>query len=95
MNYTLSNSLEVVLETCITCGCQFCMPSQLHSKVKENHTSFYCPNGHSMAYTGPTQAQKLQKQVDQLTYEKNQLQNKIIELERFPIKKRKPYTKRK
>ncbi len=51
---------------CCNCGCIFGMTAEMDSRLRENHKSFTCPNGHSMHYTQETEAEKLKRQVAQL-----------------------------
>jgi hypothetical protein len=47
---------------CANCGIQFCMPSPLATTRREDHGSFYCPNGHSNFWPGKTeQEEKLER----------------------------------
>lgn len=48
----------LITEACITCGVVFAMPDGLQARLLETRRSFYCPNGHSMSYTGKTEAEK-------------------------------------
>lgn len=57
----------LISQTCIKCGVKFAFPEELDSKLRENHETFYCPNGHPQMYTGKTEAQKLR---DELAREK-------------------------
>lgn len=49
-------------EECITCGVFFFMPNTTHSWKKRKKEEFYCPNGHSMAYT-ESEEDKLRRQL--------------------------------
>lgn len=55
-----------VTETCITCGVVFCLPARLDRQVRENHTTFYCPNGHGQHYPHETKAERLRREVKRL-----------------------------
>jgi len=35
---------------CCTCGVLFCMPESLIKNRREDGTTFYCPNGHTMTF---------------------------------------------
>lgn len=50
--------IELVIETCLTCGIQFGLPSTLQWQRKQNHQSLFCPNGHSFYYPGESDAEK-------------------------------------
>lgn len=53
--------LDFFISDCASCGVIFGIPSTLEDRRREDHRSFYCPNGHSMHFSGltPTE-QKLQ-----------------------------------
>lgn len=54
---------------CADCGIEFCLPSPLMQKRREDHGEFYCPNGHSNYFPGKTAKEKrieeLERQVAQ------------------------------
>ena len=65
-------SVEMVYQTCISCGVVFGLPKDLDAQLRLNHKSFYCPNGHSQLYTAKSEVEKLrdekvrlQSQLDQ------------------------------
>lgn len=51
------------VETCCDTGCgiDFAMPAQYKERKREDHSLFYCPNGHPQHYTGETEAQKFRR----------------------------------
>lgn len=50
-------------EECCACGVVFMIPSNLHSKIKSNASTFYCPNGHGQSYV-KSEADKLRDQLE-------------------------------
>lgn len=50
--------LDLFISDCASCGVVFGIPVDLEKRRREDHETFYCPNGHSMAFSGPTKAQK-------------------------------------
>lgn len=55
---------ELVTEVCCNCGVVFAWPSDLRDRCLRDHSrSFYCPNGHSMSFTGKTAEEKLREQL--------------------------------
>ena len=49
--YELTSNFSIVIEECIECGTRFGI-SKIHWKyLHDNKVTFYCPNGHNMAYT--------------------------------------------
>lgn len=54
-------------ETCCQCGILWAMDLAFVIRRKEDHKSFYCPNGHEQQYRGESEAEKLRRQVNQMT----------------------------
>lgn len=50
--------------TCCSCGVIFTMPEHLLQKRKDDHKDLYCPNGHVQGFYGPSEAEKLKKQLE-------------------------------
>lgn len=50
--------LELFVTDCASCGVVFAIPRDLELRRREDHGTWYCPNGHSMVFSGPTQAEK-------------------------------------
>lgn len=65
-------TLEYVVVTCprVGCGLTFGVPIAWTARRREDHATFYCPNGHSMSYTGENDAEKAKRLTDQLTRER-------------------------
>lgn len=49
---------------CYLCGVVFGVSASLNQKRLQDHGTFYCPNGHPQHYTGPTEAERLRKQLE-------------------------------
>jgi hypothetical protein len=59
---------------CCDCGIAFGVPPVWDKARRNDHRSFYCPNGHSLSYKGESEAEKLRRERDllkQLIAEKN------------------------
>lgn len=52
-------------QDCITCGVRFGVPEGFTQHHRNSKATFYCPNGHSMAYT-ESEADRLRRERDQL-----------------------------
>lgn len=52
-------------EICCNCGMVFAMPSDFQRRRRDDHKLLYCPSGHKQHYTGATEAQKLQRKLEQ------------------------------
>ena len=55
--------LKLVTETCCECGTVFAMAEHFKEQRLSDRASFYCPAGHAQHYSGPTEADKLKKQL--------------------------------
>jgi hypothetical protein len=55
---SITASIELVTETCYSCGVLFAMAKEYRQKRLDDHDNFYCPNGHGQQYTGETQREK-------------------------------------
>lgn len=44
--------------TCYLCGVLFGIEGGYDERRRKDHKSFFCPNGHSQAYVGPSQAER-------------------------------------
>ncbi len=49
------------LQTCCSCGVAFAIPTEMDSRLRKTHVSFYCPNGHAQSYRSQTEEERLQK----------------------------------
>lgn len=61
-------NIETKTITCCAAGCgiPFAVPEHWYDKRREDHTLFYCPNGHSQHFSGATEAEKLRRERDNL-----------------------------
>lgn len=84
MSYVITESLQLVTESCIDCGIIFAMPVDFKKRCKElgSAKSFYCPNGHSMVYRYSEKDQeinRLKQEKEQLEQSRNSLHNQLSE----------------
>ena len=84
---------NIVIEECYKCGVLFGISNKLHSNLKENKNSFYCPNGHSQAYTKST-TEILRKKLETRENTINIKEDEIFELEKEIKKLKKPKKKK-
>jgi DNA-binding transcriptional regulator YiaG len=61
---TFTNNTWFHVETCCNCHVQFAMTEELYQRRLKDRNWFYCPNGHSQHYTGPTEVQKLRSELE-------------------------------
>ncbi len=64
-NLALARDLIFEPITCCACGIVFAIPAWWEMQLREKHTSFYCPNGHSQSFTGETTAERLRRMLDE------------------------------
>lgn len=74
---TMSVGERLVTETCYSCGVLFAMAEDFYQHRLADRKSFYCPAGHSQAYVGKTDAQKLQEAQARETALRDQLEASI------------------
>lgn len=59
--------LTKVITCCNTdCGISFAVPAWWESGKRENHSWFYCPNGHHQHFSAESDAEKLRRERDRL-----------------------------
>jgi hypothetical protein len=73
------------------CGVTFAILDGFDVRRREDHGTFYCPNGHTMSYPGETSDQ----QIGRLLNDSNAAQSVIAQLRREVKKLRKPSRKAK
>lgn len=54
--------VDLFISDCANCGVIFGIPATLEERRREDHRSFYCPNGHTMYFSGPTPTEKRLKE---------------------------------
>jgi hypothetical protein len=57
--------VKMVALTCCHegCGVVFAVPRWWETKRREDHTSWYCPNGHAQHFPGKSEAEKLRERL--------------------------------
>lgn len=59
--FSVEVAVDLFISDCAACGVIFGIPVDLEKRRREDHGTFYCPNGHSLHFSGPTQAEKAAK----------------------------------
>ena len=62
MNYFIANT-KMVKEECCNCGIMFAITENFKIQKKENHASFYCPNGHEQYYPAKNETEILKERL--------------------------------
>lgn len=55
---TFTDTMRFTVLDCCNCGIPFAFNEDFERRRREDHRYFYCPNGHSQHYTGPSDAEK-------------------------------------
>ena len=63
--YAYETRADLHVLSCGGCGVMFAMPETMFQKRLEDHKGFFCPNGHSRYFSGPSEAEKLRKQLEE------------------------------
>jgi elongation factor P hydroxylase len=63
--FTQTFTQTLVIENCCNCGIAFGMSRDFYNRKREDHTWFYCPNGHGQHYTGKSETEQLRDQIKQ------------------------------
>ena len=59
----------VVRVCCVkSCGMQFAVPAQWDRMRRNDHASFYCPNGHGQSYMAESEAERIKRELDQANH---------------------------
>ena len=61
---TFTSFATFTVEHCCNCGVAFGLDNAHMSELRRTHDWFYCPNGHRQHYTGLTEAERLQRELD-------------------------------
>lgn len=77
---------EYPLVECSQCGIRFAVPAAWVQQRREDHTSWYCPNGHSQHWPQETDAEKWRREAQRL---KQQLAQKDDEIAAAELRTRK------
>ena len=62
----MGENVELRKITCCSCYCLFWITSSHQDKLRKEHTTFYCPSGHSQVYPQKTDFDKAREKVCEL-----------------------------
>jgi hypothetical protein len=82
----METTIEMNQTTCCACGITFAFEKSYFNRLRENHNTFYCPNGHPLHIIGKTEAELLNENLEQVKKERD---NAILRANEAEIKKRK------
>lgn len=63
-NRTVFVESKIHILECATCNIDFGIGADFMRRRREDHAWFYCPNGHSNAYNGPSETEKRATQAE-------------------------------
>lgn len=70
-------NIDVKEHACCNCGMIFWLPVKMDTELQRNKKSFYCPQGHSMNYSGDTEAKKNLKLFEESQNEVSRLRQEL------------------
>lgn len=79
MEYQIEN-VKMEIHNCPKCGIVYAFTKNFGNRKRDEHSSFYCPNGHSIWFPGKTDAVKikeLQQCIDNCNKDKSELFDEI------------------
>ncbi len=82
MSIAVTTYLEPVACSRAGCGITFAVPRGWQRERQEDHTTFYCPNGHQQYFPGETDAERLAKELARERQRLDQAQAAVKDLER-------------
>jgi hypothetical protein len=77
MPKTIEYTVALEVMTCINCGVAFAMQADMNRIRLRDHDWFYCPAGHAQRYTGPSDVERLRKQLKAVEQERNLLASRV------------------
>lgn len=76
MGGILKVEVELDVDTCLTCGVVYAVPTTFTAARKKTKASFHCPNGHAMHYEGDS-PEKLREKITNLENQVKDLEKKL------------------
>lgn len=67
----LSLTLNFEAINCASCGVTFAMTDDYINSRRDDHATFYCPNGHDNLYEGASETEQLRKQLVQAEHQRD------------------------
>jgi hypothetical protein len=65
----------LMTETCCQCGMLFAVPSDFQNRRRVDHSTFYCPSGHSQAYLAKSHIEIAKEERDRAVKEADRLKS--------------------
>lgn len=61
----ITQSVDLEVRTCCTCGISFAVPPKWIERRRDDHLTFYCPNGHHLHFPQESDAEKANRLLQQ------------------------------
>lgn len=81
MTMTTVRRITLTEITCCHCTIVFAVPEEWEKNRRETHSGFHCPNGHPLVFNGPSEAEKLRKELEQRERDLSAARNRATHLE--------------
>lgn len=72
---TVTHTVTIVPHTCGKCGIVFGMESGFMRDRKDDHETWYCPNGHPRAFIGKSEAERAREETERMRLRAEQYRN--------------------
>lgn len=70
---TIDHTTVLIVKTCGRCGLIYAVPDYFDEARRDDHNTFYCPNGHPRVYKeGESQAARVKRLEDRIAWERAQ-----------------------
>jgi len=76
---TITVETELAVVECCICSIHFAMPKLYQQNLRRTHEWFYCPNGHVQHYSGKSDLEKAQDQLNAKVLELQRVRNYLAE----------------
>lgn len=65
---------------CPSCGTKFALPKVMHDQLRETHSRFFCPNGHTLSFLETSNTDRI-KELEEILEEKEEALRRISRIE--------------
>jgi 3-methyladenine DNA glycosylase Mpg len=86
MSYEYSDTITLVTVECYSCAITFAVSAEWQKTRRNDHVTFYCPNGHAQSYLAKSAAETLRVSLEREQREAASLRERAIGAERAKAK---------
>lgn len=69
--------LTLDLHECPSCGVVYGLTADYEDRRRQDHKSFYCPNGHNLSYSQESREEKLKRQLEATSSQLSRTQSQL------------------